>query len=177
MLHKGQDGNIEPAGAGVLRPPLLCDQRQPRRVPGPNVLADRNVRVAIAELAGHEWANVTGEIGPDNVQTMTLSRKLFDQEYTFIVRTIGHEYQHVLQRSQKIPIRDKNEREFLAWSWEALDTSGPQYDLPTAAEHARAALEFYTLMPPEKQKEYEPRMEQLVALIQRLIDQLTARGL
>jgi hypothetical protein len=111
------------------------------------------------------WATTGGEIKEGAEQELKIGEDLFTQDFTFIVRTIGHEFQHMVQRSQKNPIGNQKEREFLSWSWEALDESVPKYELKVAAEHAKKALEYYNDMPVARKRLYEERVKKLKDLI------------
>jgi hypothetical protein len=112
----------------------------------------KNFEIKVVPAMADSWATTGGEIKEGAKQTLSIGKDLFAEDFTFIVRTIGHEFQHLKQRSQKDPIENQKEREFLSWGWEALDTTGPTYSLSVAAEHARKALEFYDAMPEERQK-------------------------
>jgi len=111
------------------------------------------------------WATCGGEIKEGAEQELKIGEDLFTKDFTFVVRTIGHEYQHMVQRSQKNPIGNQKEREFLSWSWEALDDSVPKYELKVAAKHAKKALEYYAAMPQDRKRLYEARWQKLGDLI------------
>lgn len=112
----------------------------------------KNFEIKVVPAMADTWATTGGEIKAGAKQTLSIGKDLFDQDFTFILRTIGHEFQHLKQRNQKKPITNQKEREFLAWGWEALDTSVPSYSLAVAADHARKALEFYDAMPDERKE-------------------------
>lgn len=112
----------------------------------------KNFEIKLVPPMADSWATTGGEIKAGAKQTLSIGKDLLDQDFTFIIRTIGHEFQHLEQRSQKKPIENQKEREFLAWSWEALDTQVPSYSLLVAAEHAKSALEFYDAMPDERKE-------------------------
>lgn len=112
----------------------------------------KNFEIKLVPPMADSWATTGGEIKAGAKQTLSIGKDLLDQDFTFIIRTIGHEFQHLEQRSQKKPIENQKEREFLAWSWEALDTRVPSYSLLVAAEHAKRALEFYDAMPDERKE-------------------------
>ncbi|MCM3902051.1 MAG: DUF4157 domain-containing protein [Pyrinomonadaceae bacterium] len=112
----------------------------------------KNFEIKLVPPMADSWATTGGEIKAGAKQTLSIGKDLLDQDFTFIIRTIGHEFQHLEQRSQKKPIENQKEREFLAWSWEALDTDVPSYSLLVAAEHAKSALEFYDAMPDERKE-------------------------
>ena len=107
----------------------------------------KNFEINLVPPMADNWATTGGEIKAGAKQTLSIGKDLLDEDFTFIIRTIGHEFQHLEQRSQKKPIENQKEREFLARSWEALDTRVPSYSLLVAAEHAKSALEFYDAMP------------------------------
>lgn len=111
------------------------------------------------------WATTGGEIKEGAEQELKIGKDLFTKDFVFILRTIGHEYQHMVQRSQKNPIGNQKEREFLSWSWEALDESVPKYELEVAAKHAKKALEYYKDMPRRRKKLYKERKKKLKDLI------------
>jgi hypothetical protein len=110
----------------------------------------KNFEIKVVPPIADAWATTGGEIKTGAKQTLSIGKDLFGQDFVFILRTIGHEFQHLKQRSQEKPIENQKEREFLAWGWEALDTSVPTYSLAVAADHAREALKFYAAMPDER---------------------------
>lgn len=111
------------------------------------------------------WATTGGEIKEGAEQELKIGEDLFKKSFAFLVRTIGHEYQHMVQRSQKNPIGNQKEREFLSWSWEALDESVPKYELKVAAKHAKKALDYYKDMPDDRKELYKERRKKLKDLI------------
>ena len=113
------------------------------------------------------WATTGGEIKEGAKQTLSIGKDLFEQSLVFIVRTIGHEFQHLKQRSQKDPIQNQKEREFLAWAWEALDTSVPSYEQSVAAKHAEKSLEYFNDMPEDRKPIYEAKKKDLEKLIEK----------
>ncbi len=113
------------------------------------------------------WATTAGEIKAGAKQTLSIGKDLFAEDFVFILRTIGHEFQHLGQRSQEKPITDQQEREFLAWAWEALDESVPTYELKVAATHATKALTYYEKMPEATQKRYADKKLELQKLIEK----------
>lgn len=119
-----------------------------------------NMEIKIVDSMDDAWAKTGGDLGEGKKQTLEIGRDLFTKDYTFIVRTIGHEYQHVVQRSQKDPVQSSAEREFLAWSWEILG-AGPQYDNATGLSTAQTALEYYDKMPEDRKKANAERKKQV----------------
>lgn len=127
----------------------------------------KNFEIKVVPAMGDAWATTGGEIKAGAKQTLSIGKDLFDKDFVFVLRTIGHEFQHLKQRSQKKPIKNQKEREFLAWGWEALDSSVPTYSLAVAATHAKTALEFYDAMPEERKnlssnKKRKKALEKLV---------------
>jgi hypothetical protein len=126
-----------------------------------------NFELKVVPAMPTAWATTGGEIKAGAKQTLSIGKDLFNEDFVFILRTIGHEFQHLKQRSQEKPITDQQEREFLSWTWEALDESVPTYKLKVAAEHAKKALEYYGRMPAETQKKYVDKKDQLDKLIEK----------
>lgn len=127
----------------------------------------KNFEIKVVPAMADAWATTGGEIKAGAKQTLSIGKDLFGQDFVFILRTIGHEFQHLKQRSQEKPIENQKEREFLAWGWEALDTSVPTYSLSVAAEHAKKALEYYDAMPDERKdistnKQTKKALEQII---------------
>ncbi len=112
----------------------------------------KNFEIKVVPPIDDAWATTSGDIKAGAKQTLEIGQDLFTKDLTFIVRTIGHEFQHLRQRSQDKPIENQKEREFLAWGWEALGEGGPAYTPEVAAEHAKTALDFFKDMPEDRQK-------------------------
>ena len=125
------------------------------------------LKVKIVDTMDGAYATTSGKLKAGAEQTITIPKTLFKEDFAFIVRTIGHEFQHVLQRSQKKPIKNQKEREFLAWSWEALDENAPAYSLKTTAWHAKKALKYYDQMPAKLKKKHKSRKKKLDKLIKK----------
>jgi hypothetical protein len=101
------------------------------------------------------WASVGGEIKEGAKQTLTVGNDLFDQPFEFIARTLGHEWQHIKQRSQKDPLTNQDEREYLAYCFELLDTSVPAHtDVSEIKQSIKMALKHYGNMPEDLQKKH-----------------------
>jgi hypothetical protein len=126
-----------------------------------------NFELKVVPAMPTAWATTGGEIKAGAKQTLSIGKDLFSEDFVFILRTIGHEFQHLKQRSQDKPITDQQEREFLSWTWEALDESVPTYELKVAATHAKKALEYYGRMPADTQKNYADKKAQLDKLIEK----------
>src|SRR4029453_18639897 len=63
----------------------------------------------VAPIAGG-WATTSGEIKEGAKQTLEIGQNLFTKDMPLIVRTIGHEFQHLKQRSQKDPLKNQKKR-------------------------------------------------------------------
>ena len=126
-----------------------------------------NFEIKVVDSMADAWATTGGEIKEGAKQTLSIGKDLFEQSLVFIVRTIGHEFQHLKQRSQKDPIQNQKEREFLAWAWEALDTSVPSYEQSVAAKHAEKSLEYFNDMPEDRKPLYEAKKKDLEKLIEK----------
>jgi hypothetical protein len=124
-----------------------------------------NLRVTIVDSMDDAWAKTNGDLEEGAIETVRIGRDLFQQDYAFMVRVIGHEFQHVKQRSQKDPIQESSEREFLAWSWMALEPGLPASDGAALAKQAKTANEYYDKMPDLQKKKYAARKKQLDDII------------
>jgi hypothetical protein len=67
--------------------------------------------------------NASGRKGlyPDEPQRITIGSSAISGGYLYCASTIGHEMQHVQQRTQAVPIESKALREFLAYSWQVIE--------------------------------------------------------
>jgi hypothetical protein len=92
-----------------------------------------------ATVAGAD-AVTAGVIGAGQLQTVRVGPTTFTAGYAHMIRIIGHELQHVQQRSGAAPILDQHVREFLAFAWEVLDTSAPPLTAAERVNHANIAI-------------------------------------
>lgn len=90
-------------------------------------------------------AVTTGTIGAGQPQTVRVGPSTFTADYAHMIRIIGHELQHVQQRSGKVPITDQHVREFLAFAWEALATDSPPLAPADRVTHANIAISHWNL--------------------------------
>jgi len=65
-----------------------------------------------------------GEIG--DIQEVLIPRNLFDFDLTLVLNMLAHEMLHVRQKSSKMMIMDKNEREWQAYYEMLFHTNFPQ---------------------------------------------------
>jgi len=99
----------------------------------------------------HADADTSGNIATGAPQTVRVGPSTFAANYAHMIRIIGHELQHVQQRTGATPIVNQNVREFLSYAWEALDTSAPPLTAPERVSHANLAITRYnTFSAPEK---------------------------
>jgi peptidoglycan hydrolase-like protein with peptidoglycan-binding domain len=92
-----------------------------------------------ATVAGAD-AVTAGVIGTGQLQTVRVGPTTFTAGYAHMIRIIGHELQHVQQRSGAVPILDQHVREFLAFAWEGLDTNAPRLAAAERVNHANIAI-------------------------------------
>jgi uncharacterized protein DUF4157/putative peptidoglycan binding protein len=92
-------------------------------------------------------ALTTGVIGTGQLQTVRVGPSTFTAGYAHMIRIIGHELQHVQQRSGAVPILNQHVREFLAFAWEALDTSAPALTAAERVNHANIAITHWNAVP------------------------------
>jgi hypothetical protein len=117
--------------------------------------SEEHCEIAIGKPERKFWATTDGLIKEGCVQTITFNKALFDQDFTFVVRTVGHEYQHVLHRTRKSPETNLHVSEFLSYSWEVLSEEVPAHKNEWAIlESIEFALKHYKKMPREVQENY-----------------------
>jgi peptidoglycan hydrolase-like protein with peptidoglycan-binding domain len=141
--HLHPDGMVD---AGTLRP-LITDLVAAARFDDAIALIVDAHHFPTANLAIRFDATVagadaltTGVIGTGQLQTVRVGPTTFTANYAHMIRIIGHELQHVQQRSGATPILDQQVREFLAFAWEALDTSAPPLTAAERVQHANIAI-------------------------------------
>jgi uncharacterized protein YcfJ len=101
------------------------------------------------------WASVSGEIKEGAKQTLKVGTDLLDQPFEFIARKLGHEWNHIKQRSQKDPLTNQDEREYLSYCFELLDTSVPAHTNTAEIKHSiKMALKHYGNMPEDLKKKH-----------------------
>lgn len=88
-----------------------------------------------------------GEIG--DMQEVLIPRNLFDFDLTLVMNVLAHEMLHVRQKSSKMMIIDKNEREWQAYYEMLFHTNFPQ--IPTLSDYyikffGEKALIYYSRM-------------------------------
>jgi hypothetical protein len=120
-----------------------------------------NMKVKIVDSMDDAWAVTDGENKEGAEQVVRIGRDLFTRDYANIVRTIGHEFQHVLLSSQKDPITSVPEQEFIAHSWKVLDTSAPALSPDDQKAAMKKALSYWPRMPPARQTANAARKKQV----------------
>lgn len=111
-------------------------------------------------------AVTTGTIGKDKPQTVKVGPSTFKESFAHSVKIIGHELQHVQQRSGDKPIMNQDVREFLAFAWEALDTTTPALTDAERMSHAKLALKYYDKFSDDEKKAHEQTQQRLKKLIE-----------
>lgn len=113
-------------------------------------------------------------LGPDHPQFITIGPSAFTYP-SYCASVIGHEIQHVQQRTQEKPIEDPALKEFLAYSWQVLGPAASllsKDDLRANAYQARAA--YQAIQPARDPEEPDPKVMQTDRMneVQSLLDQL-----
>lgn len=108
------------------------------------------------------WASVSGQIKEGAKQKLKVGNDLFEQPFNFIARTLGHEWQHIKQRSQKDPLTNQDEREYLAYCFKLLDDSVPAHTNTSEIKQSiKMALKHYGKMPADMQKKHASTKKQI----------------
>jgi hypothetical protein len=117
-----------------------------------------------------------GEIG--NMQEVLIPRNLFDFDLTLVLNLLAHEMLHVRQKSPKMMIMDKNEREWQAYYEMLFHTNFPQ--IPELSDYYRnffgeKALIYYGRMGEgsELQLKYAEQKIQLETVLQDIKNKTT----
>ncbi len=109
----------------------------------------------------------SGKTGPDQPQRITIGSSAMTGGYTYCASTIGHELQHVQQRTQAIPMESKALREFLAYSWQVIENRNLLSKKYLRA-NAVQAYEAYQAMTPDDQFMQQGRYGEIVTLLRQL---------
>jgi peptidoglycan hydrolase-like protein with peptidoglycan-binding domain len=110
-------------------------------------------------------AVTTGVIGTGQPQTVRVGPTAFTAGYAHMIRIIGHELQHVQQRSGAVPILNQNVREFLAFAWEALGTGAPALTAADRVNHATIAIGRWNAAPVADRTPHQAVRDRLDRLI------------
>jgi hypothetical protein len=110
-------------------------------------------------------AMTSGTIATGAPQTVQVGPSTFTGSYEHAVKIIGHELQHVQQRTGTTPITNQNVREFLSWSWEALDTTTPALTPAERVSHANNAIRYYNNLSTGEKATYAATHARLQTLI------------
>lgn len=132
-------------------------------------------------------ATTKGEMGPDEVQRISISKEVFYRDFTFAVRTFGHEYQHALYNWNHEGEKNHAETEFLAYAWEVLENTVAEHPNATTIIRAEGweapsipshrikenqteaigyAISFYRKMPAELKEKHNLKYCEILALKQ-----------
>jgi len=71
----------------------------------------------------------------------------------------------VQQRTGAAPITNANVREFLSYTWEALDTTTPALTAAERVSHCKIAIGRYNLLSDAEKLSHKPTYDKLQALI------------
>jgi hypothetical protein len=82
-----------------------------------------------------------------------------------MIRIIGHELQHVQQRTGATPIANQHVREFLSFAWEALATDSPALAAADRVNHANIAISHWNLAPVADRTPFQATRDRLDSLI------------
>jgi hypothetical protein len=110
-------------------------------------------------------AVTTGTIGAGNPQTVRVGPTAFTAGYEHMIRIIGHELQHVQQRSGATPIVNQHLREALAFAWEALNTDSPALTPAERVNHAQIAIQHWNQVPAADRAPHQAVRDRLDKLI------------
>jgi len=119
----------------------------------------KNSAISIDETGEHAYTE--GEIGKGKFQTVHIPKSLLKDvmrgniSFAYFVRSLGHEYLHVLQRSGDKPITNHDEREFLAYVYTLTAK-----DLPKLKKFDQKFLKarittYFNNLSADKQNQYE----------------------
>ena len=114
-----------------------------------------------------------GELG--ELQHVMIPRNLFDFDLTLVLNMLAHEMLHVRQKSARMMIMDKNEREWQAYYEMLFHTNFPR--IPTLSDYyikffGEKALIYYSRMGEgsELQLKYLEQKEEVEKLLEDLIN-------
>jgi Domain of unknown function (DUF4157) len=110
-------------------------------------------------------AVTTGVIGTGQPQTVRVGPSTFTADYPHMIRIIGHELQHVQQRSGAAPIANQHVREFLSFAWEALSTDSPALTAADRVTHANIAINHWNQAPAADRTPFQDTRDRLDRLI------------
>jgi hypothetical protein len=99
-------------------------------------------------------ATTSGEVKTGAPQTVLVGPSAFKESFAHFIRIVGHELQHVQQRTGAKPITNQNVREFLAFAWEVLDTTTPSLTPAERVGHAKIALKYFDKLSEDEKKQY-----------------------
>jgi hypothetical protein len=110
-------------------------------------------------------ASTSGTIATGAPQTVVVGPSTWAGSYEHAVKIIGHELQHVQQRTGAVPITNQDIREFLAYAWEALDTTTPALTASERVNHANIAIRYYNRLSTGEKASYVDTYNRLNTLI------------
>ncbi len=112
-----------------------------------------------------------GDIGER--QMVMIPKNLFDFDFNLVINMLAHEMMHVRQKSPKMMVEDKNEREWQAYYEMLFHTTFPQ--IPDVSDYhkkffAEKALVYYNRMGAESelQNKYADQRNQVLNLLENI---------
>jgi RHS repeat-associated protein len=101
-----------------------------------------------------------GKIGKGEHQTVEITKNILKAVmngnigWGAFVRSLDHEYLHIVQKSGDNPITDHNEREFLAYVQTLTNAKLPALDAEDKVFYQNHLKRYYEALPPDKKKEF-----------------------
>ena len=102
-----------------------------------------------------------GKVGKGEHQTVEITKNILKAVmdgnigWGAFVRSLDHEYLHIVQRSGDKPITDHNEREFLAYVQTLTNAKLPALDADDKVFYQTHLKRYYEALPPDKKKEFD----------------------
>jgi hypothetical protein len=123
------------------------------------------IRVQVLEKTKRTWGETQGYNGKEEIQRITFPKLLFKQDFGLIVRTIGHEYQHVLDATGDNPSSNLEESEFRAYYWELTSKEEIAHRDPKNIKIAKAnAIQAYEFMNTNQKKFYLDKYNEILSV-------------
>ena len=107
------------------------------------------------------FVTTTGKLGKDSLQTVNITTNIFeaaaseDLDWAQFIRGIGHEFEHVKQKSGANPIANHDEREFLAYVYTLANTTLPPLTNEDKEFFKKKLTKYYNNLSPTLQSQYQ----------------------
>ncbi len=117
----------------------------------------------VSSLPDGNIAMTKGLLGPESIQCVAFKQELFSEDYTYIVRTLGHEYQHCLYHwGHEEATYNEDESEFKAYYWEIFGEGCPGHSLSeNIFDSIENAARYFRKLPRDLKEKYQPQMDEL----------------